>query len=330
MFYITVFSVLCVIFVNGFTDAPNAIATAVATKALKLKTAVILCAVFNFLGAFFSAVFNSNVAVTVFSVSNFGNDFKKANIALCAAMISIILWGIFAWFFGIPTSESHALLSGISGAALAVSGGSINIEIWKEIILWLFLSSFLGFAVGFSLTYIFSYFLRNKKSDSVFKKAQIVSSSIMAFSHGAQDGLKFMGIFMLSLSLKNASFSESFKIPLWLILLCSIIISLGTSFGGKRIIKKVGYEMASYDNASAFFSDLSASFCLLFASYFGIPLSTTQVKTMSVAGAAFSKGKDKINYKTIFEMLLAWALTFPVCAIISYLFSKLLIKIFAM
>ena len=200
--------ILGVILVNGWTDAPNAIATCISTRSIHPKKAIIMATIFNFLGVFVMTLLSSTVAETIYNIANFGNNPSNALLALCAGMVAIVLWAVIAWFFGIPTSESHALIAGISGAAIAIQHGisGININEWKKVLLGLILSAILGFVFGYIITKIIEKICKNfdrRKTSKFFKKTQILGGGAMAFMHGAQDGQKFIGIFLLGISLAN-------------------------------------------------------------------------------------------------------------------------------
>ena len=200
--------ILGVILVNGWTDAPNAIATCISTRSMHPKKAIIMATIFNFLGVFVMTLLSSTVAETIYNIANFGNNPSNALLALCAGMVAIVLWAVIAWFFGIPTSESHALIAGISGAAIAIQHGisGININEWKKVLLGLILSAILGFAFGYIITKIIEKICRHldrRKTNKFFKKTQVLGGGAMAFMHGAQDGQKFIGIFLLGISLAN-------------------------------------------------------------------------------------------------------------------------------
>ena len=197
---------LGVILVNGWTDAPNAIATCVSTRSMSPRKAILMAAVFNFLGVFVMTMINATVASTIYNMVDFGGNSHTALIALCAALFAIVLWATAAWYFGIPTSESHALIAGLSGAAIALQGGigGINGSEWISVIYGLVLSSVLGFAMGWIFVKLVGAIFRSidrRKTQGFFQKAQITGGAAMAFMHGAQDGQKFMGVFMLGMFL---------------------------------------------------------------------------------------------------------------------------------
>ncbi len=332
---------LGVVLVNGWTDAPNAIATAVSTRVLRPRTAVMMAVVFNFLGVLLMTAISSKVAETISSMVDFqamhngsGNATEPA-VALAAALFSIVIWATAAWYFGIPTSESHALIAGLTGSAFAMGGlSAINFGEWGKVLIGLGVSSVLGFGSGFLVARLIEKacrFMDRYKADSFFSKGQAGAAAAMAFLHGAQDGQKFMGVFMLGLylnGLTQKTAEGTFNIPLWVMILCSAVMGLGTSLGGWRIIKAVGMDMVKLQKYQGFASDTAAAFCLLLSSLTGLPVSTTHTKTTAIMGVGAARRLSMVNWSVAREMVLAWVLTFPGCALIGYLMTLLFIQIF--
>lgn len=331
---VTVILTLGVIMVNGWTDAPNAIATCVSTRSMSPRAAIIMAAIFNFLGVLVMTMFNATVAQTIYKMVDFGGNSHNALVALCAALFAIVLWATTAWWFGIPTSESHALIAGISGAAIALQGGisGLNPAEWVKVLYGLGLSLIMGFVVGWLVVKLIEKSckgLDRRKTFGVFKNAQIAGGAGMAFMHGAQDGQKFMGVFLLGTFLaQGQSTAVEFVIPLWLIILCSAVMALGTSIGGYRIIKAVGMDMVKLEKYQGFAADLAAVICLFTASVSGLPVSTTHTKTTAIMGVGSAKRLSSVNWGVVKEMLLAWFLTFPGCGLIGFLMALLFMKIF--
>lgn len=331
---ITVLLTLAVILVNGWTDAPNAIATCVSTRAIGVRKAIIMAAVFNFLGVFVMTMINASVAATIYNMVDFGGNSREALIALCAALFAIVSWATAAWWFGIPTSESHALIAGISGAAIALHSGldGINGAEWIKVIYGLILSTILGFAFGWICSKVINIICKNmdrNKTTGFFGGAQIAGGATMAFMHGAQDGQKFMGVFMLGVFLANGQSNvETFQIPIWLMLLCSVVMGLGTSIGGYRIIKSVGMDMVKLEKHQGFAADAAGAGCLLLSSLTGIPVSTTHTKTTAIMGVGAAKRLSSVNWGVVKDMVLTWVLTFPGCGIIGFLMAKLFMWLF--
>ncbi len=325
---ISVLLTVGVIFVNGWTDAPNAIATCVATRCLPPRTAVIFSAVFNFLGVSFMTAVNATVAMTVKNIVNFEGNTHDASIALCAALFAIVLWAVAAWAFGIPTSESHALIAGLSGAAIALNNGfsGINGAQWSKVLYGLILSIFLGFAGGLGITSVVQQLLYSadrRKATPWFRRGQVFGAAAMSFMHGAQDGQKFIGVFLLTLCLSNGQeTTDEMIIPFWLMLLCSGIMALGTSLGGYRIIKSVGMDMIKAEPYQGFCADTAGAFCLLLSSLFGLPVSTTHAKTLAIMGAGAAHRWSDIDLRVVRDMMLTWCFTFPGCGMLGYGIAK--------
>lgn len=306
---ITVILTLGVILVNGWTDAPNAIATCVSTRAIGPRAAILMAAIFNFLGVFVMTMVNANVAMTIYNMVDFGGNSGDALVALCASLFAIVVWATTAWYFGIPTSESHALIAGISGAAIALQGGfsGINGGEWIKVIYGLVLSTGLGFGMGWVTVKIIEFIFKGfdrRKTSGFFKYSQIGGGAAMAFMHGAQDGQKFMGVFMLGIFLANGQGGvESFVIPVWLMIVCSLVMALGTSIGGYKIIKAVGMDMVKLEQYQGFSADVAAAGCLLISSVTGIPVSTTHTKTTSIMGVGAAKRLSSVNWGVVKEMV---------------------------
>lgn len=335
MLLVSALLTLGVILVNGWTDAPNAIATCVSTRAIGVKKAIVMAAIFNFLGVLVMTSINSSVAYSIANMVNFGEDTKSALIALCAAMAAIVVWATVAWYFGIPTSESHALIAGISGAAIAINNSfsGINGAEWIKVIYGILISTILGFTMGFVCSKITVAIFRNKnriKCEKFFSGAQVAGGAAMAFMHGAQDGQKFMAIFLLGAALTsgNASVSE-FTVPIWLMVLCSLVMGLGTSIGGYKIIKSVGMDMVKLKPYQGFAADFAATACLLLSSLTGIPVSTTHTKTTAIMGVGAARRMSNVNWSVVKDLVLTWVCTFPGCGILGYGMAKLFLLIFA-
>lgn len=325
---------LGVILVNGWTDAPNAIATTVVTRCMGVRQAILMAAVFNFLGVFVMSLVNAAVVGTITNMVDFGTDSHEAVVALSGALLSIVIWATAAWAFGIPTSESHALIAGLTGGAVALHGGldGVNGGEWIKVLYGLFLSVLLGFFTGYLICKLVISLFRGadrRKTEKLFRYAQIAGSAAMSFMHGAQDGQKFMGVILLSLILVNGGRGGGrVQLPLWLMLLCSAVMALGTLIGGKKIIRAVGMDMVKIEKYQGFSADIAASLCLLISTVFGLPVSTTHAKTAAIMGVGGVKSIRKINFSVVKEMMLAWVLTFPGCGLIGYAVTKLFIYLF--
>lgn len=331
---LTTLLTLGVIFVNGWTDAPNAIATCVTTRCMPVKPAIIMSAVLNFAGVLVMTHFNASVAATISNMVDFGTDTQAALIALCAALFSIVVYSVAASVFGIPTSESHSLIAGLTGAAIAIQGGmdGVNASEWVKVIYGLVMSLLLGFAIGWLtcklVTLLFAGADR-RRSDGFFRYAQIVAAAAMSFMHGAQDGQKFIGVLFLGVALCNGqSGVEGVVIPVWLMLLCSLTMGVGTSVGGEPIIKSVGMDMVKLEKYQGFAADLASSLCLLVMTELGIPVSTTHTKTSAIMGVGAVRRLSAINFGVVRDMMLTWVFTFPGCGLISFAMAKLFMFLF--
>lgn len=331
---VTTLLCLGVILVNGLTDAPNAIATCVSTRSLSPKVAIAMAAVFNFLGVLVMAKLNTSIAETIFNMVNFGDDSKIALAGLSAALCAIVIWSVMSWLFGIPTSESHALVAGLAGAGIAVknSFSAINGSELLKVFYGLLFSTLLGFAMGFVTVKLVERIFRRvnrTKTGRFFQRAQIGGAALMAFMHGAQDGQKFMGVYILGIYISRGVTSVSkVQFPLWMIILCSAVMALGTSIGGYRIMKKVGMGIVNLEKYQGFSADLAAAGCLMISSMTGIPVSTTHTKTTAIMGVGAAKRIKNVNWGVSKDMALTWLFAFPGCGLIGYLMAKLFLAIF--
>ena len=287
-----------VIVVNGATDAPNAIATVVSTRAMKPKLAILMAAVCNFLGLLLVSLVTSAVAHTIFNMVDFGGNSQQALIALTAAMIAIIVWGAAAWWFGIPTSQSHSLIAGLTGAAIALQGGfgAINGGEWMKVVYGILLSTLLGFFLGWANSKIVGRVCRNmdrKRTTKVFRWAQVASGAGVAFMHGAQDGQKFMSIFVLAITLATGvGQADQMVLPIWLMFFCALNMGIGTAVGGERIIKSVGLDMVKLEPFQGFAASAATFFCLMLSTFAGLPVSTTHTNTTAIMGVGAAKRKS--------------------------------------
>ena len=334
LLFIAVILTLGVILVNGWTDAPNAIATCVVTRCMPPKAAILMAAVFNFLGVFVMTMVNATVAETITKMVNFGDDPDIAIIALSAALFAIVLWATLAWVFGIPTSESHALIAGLTGSAIAINNSfaGVNGGEWVKVIYGIFISVILGFGLGWIVCKIVTMLFYNAdrpKTEPFFRGAQIVGAASMAFMHGAQDGQKFMGVILLCVYMSHGqALPSDINIPVWLMVVCSVVMALGTAMGGKKIIKSVGMDMVKIEKYQGFSADMAAAISLLFCSVFSLPVSTTHAKTTSIMGVGDVKRVSAINFGVVKEMVLTWVLTFPGCGLVGFIMTKIFMMIF--
>lgn len=316
--------VLAAEFVNGWTDAPNAIATVVSTRVLTPSVALVMATALNILGA----MAGTAVATTI------GKGIVRAEvidvIAIAAAMVAIVTWSTLAWFRGLPTSESHALVASLTGAGLATAGTQVLLwDGWRKVLIGLGFSTVLGFLGGLGIMVAISWLFRRTRLGTVrriFGRLQVFSAAFMAFSHGSNDGQKFIGVFTLALVL-GGSLPE-FAIPLWVIILCALTMGVGTALGGWRIVHTMGLRLTKLEPYQGFAAETAAASAIELASRLGIPLSTTHTISMAIMGVGATRRLSAVRWGVGREIVTAWVLTFPVCALIGALVTLLLRRLF--
>jgi len=318
---LVLFLILWAEFVNGWTDAANSIATVVSTRVLSPKTAVIMATSLNIVGTL------SGTAVAATIGRDIVNPDTISLITVASAMIAIIFWSTLAWKFGLPTSESHALVAGLTGSALASGGfSSLLWQGWAKVGLGLLFSTVLGFSIAFTIFKLISLIFANTGISRVrhfFGHAQVFSAAFVAFGHGSNDGQKFMGAFALALLL--GGFIPEFYIPTWVILLCASVMGIGTSVGGWKIIKTMGTKLAHLEPQHGFAAETGAALAIEIASRFGIPLSTTHTITTSIMGVGSATRISGVRWTVAGNILTAWLITFPLCGAIAYTITKLVL-----
>jgi PiT family inorganic phosphate transporter len=308
-------------FINGWTDAPNAIATVVSTRVLSPSQAVLMAAVLNVVGA---VVTGTAVASTL------GTGIVKPEVinlsVVIAATLTVIIWSTVTWFYGIPTSESHELIAGLAGAGLATAGPSVLLwEGWQKVLIGLGFSTILGFSLAMIVMTSLYWILRRTRPSfvrSAFSRLQILSAAFMAFSHGSNDGQKFMGIFTLALVLGGKM--AHFAVPVWVMLLCGSVMGIGTAFGGWRIMRTVGFKITKLEPVNGFAAESSAALAILLASRFGIPLSTTHCIGTSIMGVGATRRFSAVRWGLARNIVMTWIITFPVCAALGWIIASLL------
>lgn len=305
-------------FVNGWTDAPNAIATVVSTRSLSPIQAVIMAAILNLLGVLSGTAVASTIGQGII-------DPKLVDLTTVGgAMVGIILWSSFAARWGIPTSESHALVAGLGGAGLATAGPQALVwSGWQKVLVGLAFSTFLGFGGGLlAITMVYRVFhgASPGRLRKHFRILQVMSSAFMAFSHGSNDGQKFMGAFTMALVLGNVL--PTFEIPGWVIFLCAAVMALGTITGGWRIMKTLGMKITRLETHQGFAAETAAASTIELASRLGIPLSTTHTISTAIMGVGAARSRSAVRWGVTAELVTAWILTFPICALISWAVVK--------
>lgn len=311
-------------YINGFNDSANAIATCISTRALSMRTAVIMAALLNLVGALISTKVATTIGKDIVDVNNI------TQIAILSGISAAIIWGLITWYFAIPSSSSHSLIGGIAGASVANMGFSAIC--WagiKKIMLSLLFSPLIGIIISFTLMVILLWSVRKYPPDKLnknFRKLQIVSAAFMAFSHGTADAQKSMGV--ITMALVSYKFLDSFSVP-WLVMIsCAIAMALGTAIGGWRIIKTVGNDFVKLQPIHGFCVQTSAAGVILGASAFGLPTSTSHVVTSAILGIGLSKRLSAINWKIAKNIFLAWILTIPASGTIAFLLHVVLDSFF--
>ncbi|MGQ0673486.1 MAG: inorganic phosphate transporter [Hyphomicrobium sp.] len=311
---IALLAVLAAEFVNGWTDAPNAIATVVSTGVMTPRAAILMAVIMNVIGA----TAGTAVAATV------GKGIVQSSAltlpAITGAMIAIIFWGSLAAKLGMPVSKSHALLAGLAGAGFAGGGlDALQWSGWQKVAIGMVCSIGLGLTGAWLISRLIIASCGNmspSRAKRMFDRLQMVSAGFMAFNHGLNDGQKFIGVF--ALTLLAGGVTKEFEITEGIILICALTMGLGTAFGGWRIIETIGTKMTRIVSWQGFAAETSASMTILGASVFGIPLSTTHTITSSIVGASAGKRVSDVKWGVLRRIVAAWLLTFPSCAVIAY------------
>jgi len=302
-------------YVNGFHDTANAIATCVSTRALSVKAAIFMAAFLNFAGALVS----TKVATTIGKGIVDATDVTQ--MVVFAGVVGAIIWDLITWYWGLPSSSSHALIGGIIGSAVAHAGSSVlHWAGLKKIILALILSPIAGTILGFLFMLAVMWGFRNKSPGPLnigFRRLQVLSAAFMAFSHGTADAQKSMGI--ITLALLSYGAIPVFDVPLWVKLSCAIAMGLGTAAGGWRIIKTIGKDFVKLQPVHGFCVETAAAGVILGASSIGMPVSTTHVITSSILGVGLSKRLTAVNWNVAYRILWAWVLTIPASAIVAFI-----------
>ena len=320
--WVTAAMVLAVVWVNGWTDAPNSIAAAVSSGALSGRQGVRLAAFCDGLGACSMVFFPPKVADTVYRMGSFGEDPALAMAALWGVLFSVVAWSGLCWFWGLPTSESHGLIAALTGTALALGsrGGGVQPGPWAKAVWGLVFSLAAGLVLGYLCA---SLAKRANPSPRFCRLSQVGLAGASAFFHGVQDGQKWAALFLLSCTMALGTPGGPAKVPWWLALVCGGCMGLGTLLGGRRMLRKMGGSLVQLGPSQGLGADVSGAVCLAWASWWGIPVSTTHVKAASLIGAGVSQGKGRVDRQTGRELALAWLLTFPVCLLLGFVWGKL-------
>ena len=347
LFLLVLLAALVFEYINGFHDAANAIATVVSTKVLTARQAIMMAAACDLIGAFLGTAVATTIGKGLVDTS------VVTMLTVLCALIAAIIWGLFTWWLGLPSSSSHALVGGLCGAALATAHGNWSVlkwsvtdvhgehsGLWSKVVLPMISSPLLGFAIGAVFMMVVTIAIRRLSPRWVrliFGKAQLASAAFMGISHGSNDAQKTMGIITLALFTGTSSgvFQQlpewagflrtpEFAVPPWVVFLCAFTMAAGTSTGGWRIIRTMGHKMVKLQPVHGFAAETTAAFIIHMASTVGVPVSTTHVISSSIMGVGATKRLSAVKWGVVERILWAWVFTLPVTALLGYGFERLL------
>lgn len=301
-------------YINGFHDTANAIATSVATRALSPRSAILMAATFNFVGAF------AGTAVAKTIGAGLVEEATTTQAVIIAALLGAIAWNLFTWYLGLPSSSSHALIGGLLGSTIVAAGfGALKMDgIIGKVLVPMISSPLLGFAIAFSLMLALYWTFRNarrKPMARIFRRLQVVSAGYMAFSHGSNDAQKTMGI--ITLALFAAGVIPTNDVPVWVIVASATALSLGTAVGGWRIMRTMGHRVVELEPVNGFAAETTAATILLTTAHLGMPVSTTHVISSAIMGVGSARGPKGVRWGVARRILLAWIITIPATATIA-------------
>lgn len=323
MLVLVIVAALAFDYINGFHDTANAIATCVSTRALSVKAAIFMAAFLNFAGAMVS----TKVASTI------GKGIVDANhvtqLVVLAGILGAIIWNLITWYYGMPSSSSHAIIGGIMGAVIAHSGAAtLHWKGLQKIVMALILSPIIGVAVGFLFMLLVMRLFHDSNPGPLnknFRKLQVASAAFMAFSHGTADAQKSMGV--ITMALLSYGLIPSFNVPTWVKVSCAVAMGLGTAAGGWRIIKTIGKDFVKLQPVHGFCVETAAAGVILGASSIGMPVSTTHVITSTILGVGVSKRLTAVNWNVAKRIVWAWVLTIPAAALVAFMTYQVLLPL---
>ncbi|WP_085170078.1 inorganic phosphate transporter [Paenibacillus barengoltzii] len=309
-------------FINGFHDTANAIATSVSTRALKPRTAIMMAAVMNFLGAIMFTGVAKTIGGSVADPAKLDNGLE----VLIATLLSAIIWNLITWWFGIPSSSSHALIGSLAGAVYVGAGADkLNWSGFTTIVEGLVFSPIIAFVIGYIIMTILRWIFARRSPHTVnkgFRSMQIVTAAIQSFTHGTNDAQKAMGI--ITFALVTADFQDHMEVPLWVKLAAATAMALGTSVGGYKIIKTMGTKIFKIEPINGFAADISAASVIFGATLFHLPVSTTHAITSSILGVGAAKRFSAVRWSMAGRIVIAWVITIPIVFVMAGLIYKLL------
>ena len=305
-------------YINGFHDAANAVATVVSTGVLPLRTAILLAALLNFAGALTGTAVAATIGTGLIEPS------AVTQVVVLSALLGATFWNLVTWYFGIPSSSSHALIGGLVGSALAHSGArAIRVPGLLKVVESLIISPLVGFVIGFALMLALFWACRTRRPSMLsrtFRGLQVVSAGFMALSHGSNDAQKTMGIIAMSLAVYSGGshMAEQFQVPVWVMMICATAMGAGTMAGGVRIIKTMGTKIIDLKPIHGFAAETSAAITILTASHLGLPVSTTHVISGAIMGVGSSQRVSAVRWGVTARIAWAWVLTIPISAAVAW------------
>lgn len=323
MLVLVIVAALAFDYINGFHDTANAIATCVSTRALSVKAAIFMAAFLNFAGAMVSTKVASTIGKGIVDANN------VTQLVVLAGILGAIIWNLITWYYGMPSSSSHAIIGGIMGAVIAHSGAAtLHWKGLQKIVMALILSPIIGVAIGFIFMMLVMRLFHDSNPGPLnknFRKLQVASAAFMAFSHGTADAQKSMGV--ITMALLSYGLIPSFEVPTWVKVSCAVAMGLGTAAGGWRIIKTIGKDFVKLQPVHGFCVETAAAGVILGASSIGMPVSTTHVITSTILGVGVSKRLTAVNWNVAKRIVWAWVLTIPAAALVAFMTYQVLLPL---
>ncbi len=314
MLILVILAALAFDYINGFHDTANAIATCVSTRALSIKAAIFMAAFLNFAGAMVSTKVATTIGKGIVDKDNI------TQMVVLAGILGAIIWDLVTWYYGLPSSSSHAIIGGLMGAVMAHAGiAALHWAGLKKIILALILSPIIGTAIGFVFMIVLLWIVRKRSPSGLnknFRRLQVVSAAFMAFAHGTADAQKSMGV--ITMALLSYGMIPSFDVPTWVKVSCAVAMGIGTAAGGWRIIKTVGHDFVKLQPIHGFCVETASAGVILGAASMGMPVSTTHVITSSILGVGLSKRISAVNWTVAQRIMVAWVLTIPASGLVAF------------
>ena len=315
--------------VNGWTDAPNAIATVVSTRAMPPMAAVAMAAVLNLVGVLAGTAVATTIGKNIVDIDAITQETAGGGLEIAvAASLAVVIWASFAAYFGLPTSESHGIVAGLAGAAVAVAGFDVLIwDGWQKVFTGVGAALVFGFGGAFLVMILLFRLFQHANPSTMrrlFGPLQILSSGFMAFSHGTADGQKAIGVMAFALAVYNGTPAAEFSVPLWIIFLGAGTMGFSTMFGGWRIIRTLGMRVTHLETHQGFAAEVAAATTLTITSRFGIPLSTTHTIGSAIMGVGSTRRLSAVRWGVAYNIMIAWVLTFPICFALGWIIAWLI------